>query len=570
MTNTKQKRDIEISKNIAMFHIHSQAGSIEKALSEAVMNSVDAKATEIRIDIADDGRHYCIADNGCGFASEEEITECFGTLGFDHTTQAQKEKGRTFGSFGLGRAQLWSWSKNTWKSGPYRMHVDLEANGLTYELETDAAPVAGCTLEGEFYTPITTTELADLRRNLKDLTQYMEIDIVFNGSMISTPIKKMKWDRITDEAYCRFTEYGGLKVFNQGMLVTTYPTSKFGVSGLIISRKNLTLNVARNEVMQNACETWPAILTVIKEEAKKVGKKNAAKLTDADRLLMLRTILTDRDQATDLLGKYVLRAVNGRYYSVKQLVNKFEGRWTIGDFNFSPTGESVINRELALVLAPNTFDQLGFSAEDFQEAMQRTISYNSYEFQWDARKELTHMDYKALAAEAASSVEVLDEKKLTKKQLVALIALRRINTVAARMTRRDTGERKVYLGNKRDATAWTDGKLSIGYDAKSLVRSLDQGYEGFLKALLVLTHEYAHTDPTTSDHAHDVEFYKRYHDASMHAGLWTTDIHRAVAAYGKEMVKKGLSIPKSVARSITRSEGETMVKELDKRAVLEH
>lgn len=565
---TKQVKDIEIAKSIALHHIYSQAGTIEKAISEAVMNSVDAKASEIRIDIAEDGSHYVIADNGCGFASETEITECFGVLGFDHTTEEQKAKSRTYGAFGLGRAQLWSWSRNVWKSGPYRMHVDIESNGLTYELETDAEPVSGCTLEGEFYTPISTTELSEVRRNLKDLTQYMEIDIYFNGTLISTPIGKMKWHRVTDEAYFRFTEYGGLKVYNQGMLVTTYPTSQFGISGMVISRKNLTLNVARNDVMRNKCEVFPNILATLKEEAKKLGKKETTKLTDQDRQTLLRQILKEPSEAEELVGKPLLRGVNGRYYSVKQLVRKFEGRFTVGDYRFSQTGETIINQQVALVLEPQGFQNLGYSLEDFTAALQTAISCNRYEFRWDEVLTLEVMDYTKLAKEAETAVEVLDEKKLPKKQQVALAALRKLNVIAQRMTIDHTDTRNVYLGNKRGATAWTDGKRSIGFTAKEAVARLDAGYEGFITALLVLVHEYAHTDPSTSDHAHDVEFYKRYHDASMRLGGFSADINRAIAFYGKEMVKKGLSIPKKLAKSITRAEGETMVKELEKREAL--
>ncbi|WP_413037995.1 ATP-binding protein, partial [Pseudomonas savastanoi] len=59
--------------------IHSQAGSIGKAIIELVMNSVDADATALRLTMTKEGFHC--ADDGRGFASREDVLRYFGRFG---------------------------------------------------------------------------------------------------------------------------------------------------------------------------------------------------------------------------------------------------------------------------------------------------------------------------------------------------------------------------------------------------------------------------------------------------------------------------------------------------------
>ena len=110
----KEVCTFEISKNMIFHTIESQAGSVEKAILECLMNAVDAGATKVEVDISDNGIGYVIKDDGCGFKTKKEILECFGVFGFDHGSD--DENYRTYGTFGIGRAQLWAFSKNTWNT----------------------------------------------------------------------------------------------------------------------------------------------------------------------------------------------------------------------------------------------------------------------------------------------------------------------------------------------------------------------------------------------------------------------------------------------------------------------
>lgn len=586
MATKGTRKEIEISQNIALHHIYSQAGSVEKALSEGVMNAVDAKADEIRITIADDGIHYVMADNGKGFASEEEITECFGTLGFDHNTAEQQAKERTFGAFGLGRAQLWAWSRNTWKSGPYEMAVDIEEYGLAYDLtEDDSRKVKGCVIEGEFYKPLLPMDVANIMRELKTLTQYMDISIYFNDELISKPMSKMKWDRTTDEAYFKLKEHGGLTLYNQGMLVRDFPSSKFGVSGVVVSRKNLTLNVARNDVMLNRCEVFPEIEKVLKEEAKKIRGKSDRSLSDRDRVNMFRQIMARPEENADLWSRNIIKAVDGKFYSLSSVVSKFSGTITFGDHDRSPIGEMIMHNCLALVISPSFMDEVNFPSEDVVKSIQRA---NNRRYM---REKIEEADYKELSSTIDSTVKRLDPKKLPKKKKAALKALERLNQAVCSAIERHVinedlltpgndsvsgwrslpylSSRTIYLGELQGATAWTDGARTIGYDHDALVNSFYRGESGFWDVAHVLAHEYAHSGNSSKDHSHGLEFYEQFHHFAQGIHEAYGGVLAAVNLYAKELVKSGLVVPNMVASSIKSTAArEGLIKEMEKRDLL--
>ena len=128
--------------------IREQSGSPEKALAELVMNSIDAGAKNISIELS--SKKFKIKDDGIGFKSLEEIETFFGTFGTPH------QKGdAVYGQFRLGRGQSFAIAKTEWRSGLFGMSVDLICNSKTdvhgYSLHEFKDSLAGCEIEGEFY-----------------------------------------------------------------------------------------------------------------------------------------------------------------------------------------------------------------------------------------------------------------------------------------------------------------------------------------------------------------------------------------------------------------------------------
>ena len=131
-------RRFQIDPHAIMSLIKAQAGSIEKAMLEAVANSMDAGAT--RIDVTLDAKRIVIKDNGSGLGSKEDIYKFFEVFGFDHS-----QLGRTVGRFGVGRGQLFCFGVNTWRTNTFQMAIDIKNKGMDYDLATGLKKVEGMT-----------------------------------------------------------------------------------------------------------------------------------------------------------------------------------------------------------------------------------------------------------------------------------------------------------------------------------------------------------------------------------------------------------------------------------------
>ena len=120
----------KIDENILYSIIAKQAGTLQKSFLELVMNSIDAAATEIKIEF--DGLNFTFYDNGKGFESEDEIHKFFGTFGTPH-----EEGDAVYGKFRMGRGQIMAFSHNQWKSNTFFMDVDIKNIGINYQFKNN-------------------------------------------------------------------------------------------------------------------------------------------------------------------------------------------------------------------------------------------------------------------------------------------------------------------------------------------------------------------------------------------------------------------------------------------------
>jgi len=130
------------------FLVTHQSGTVQKAILEAVMNSIDAGATRVDVNIGFEQME--ITDNGKGFASREEILEYFATFCAPH-----QEGDARYGRFRMGRGQLFNLGPNRWRSGEFLMEVDFTANdddAYTFKLDT-LTPIQGPGSTSPFATP---------------------------------------------------------------------------------------------------------------------------------------------------------------------------------------------------------------------------------------------------------------------------------------------------------------------------------------------------------------------------------------------------------------------------------
>jgi hypothetical protein len=224
---TGEKRDFRVHPKFLADAIRRQAGTLSKAVLEAVMNATDAGANIIRITTDADGRQIVMDDDGRGFQSRQEIHTWFECFGQPHEESEQK----VYGTFRMGRGQLFNFGVNRWRTGDWTMVVDLDKHGLCYVLEDESTTHKGCRIQIDFYRRLTASDQYQLHRDLSLWCKYALIDVIYNGKSLSTPAAQQKWDRETPEAYIRLKATGGLRIYNLGIYVQEKPAHTFGAAG---------------------------------------------------------------------------------------------------------------------------------------------------------------------------------------------------------------------------------------------------------------------------------------------------------------------------------------------------
>ena len=114
-----ESRTFKMHDKLLLDVIKKQAGSIQKAVLEGVMNSIEAGASQV--DVTVEPTQIRIIDDGRGFQSRQEIELFFETFGQPHTESENKR----WAQFRMGRGQLFAFGRNEWRTGPYVMRVDI-------------------------------------------------------------------------------------------------------------------------------------------------------------------------------------------------------------------------------------------------------------------------------------------------------------------------------------------------------------------------------------------------------------------------------------------------------------
>lgn len=297
MIAEKKKREFRMHSNLLKEVIKKQTGSIDRAIQEAVSNSVDSNATAINIEVS--GTKIVITDDGKGFTSEEEITDVFETFGKPHAvTEAKK-----FGKFRMGRGQLFAHGRNTWRTNEFVMEVDIDnpdeskedhdelGHGLGYSLHRSEKVQPGCQITIELYNPMTVKEVVELNETIADAFKYLATTVKLNGRKINVNPHSVKWEYQNDFFVANINlERKNLRVFNQGVHVCTYNYDRFYVSGDVCTTVDMELNFARNEPM-NDCMVWKSIrdrLPEIREDLLEKKRIEREKQEEEERKLSRR------------------------------------------------------------------------------------------------------------------------------------------------------------------------------------------------------------------------------------------------------------------------------------------
>ena len=486
-----------------------QAGTLSKAVLEGVMNAVDAGARQCNVILTADT--LTIADNGQGFRNRREVKTWFEVFGQPHEADEQKR----FGTFRMGRGQLFAYGVNVWRTRDFQMTVDFKEKGDTYDLTKVEERMKGCQITIQLYSPLLPSQLADCERDVKLWCRWMPIPVTFNGQLISRDVAEQEWSAETDEAYILLDESSELNVYNMGAFVRSLPKWQLGTGGEIVSKQKLEVNFARNDI-QSTCPVWQKLKPLIDKRAT-CQNLNRRKMDDNVRRRLALQAVRDEINWSEFTDLPLFTAVTGRHYRVGELLR--HAHVLSITKKGSVLGDTLHRQRAAFVLADETLKRFGMETlEQLVTWIQRKSSRNAYPFRVVPFSDLSrHLDQK-LTLLAADNLRPLERVWLdlidTAKSSAVLRGesperwnrLQHCHNIRA-------CDRKTMIGESNTAAAWTDGQSYVAISRGHLAEQ-PLALEGFIVVGTWMLHEYCHGEPDDQDHDHDQEFFERYHDSS--------------------------------------------------------
>lgn len=478
--------------------IRRQAGSLMKAVLEGVMNSIDAGCTQCSISI--EPERVRISDDGSGIVDRDSVSLFFETFGQPHA----EEEGKVYGTFRMGRGQMFSFGKNIWRTGPFSMVVDVANRGLDYELKTEKKVKPGCEIDIELYDNLLPSDMAETTRTLKHWLKYAPVTVTLNGEKINVDPEKEKWDTVLPEAYVRLTQSGSLQLFNLGVHTMDFSSHRFGCGGVVVSRKQLKVNFARNDV-QADCPVWRKVKPVVDTRAKAVIKKKVS-LNDAERMRILH-LMAQKDYPDGFINMKVFTSCTGRHFSIADLRSYLYrvGRKITEAPLGSQVGDRVSQKRLAFVISSETLQELNLTLDGFLSFL-RGLPNSGYTF-----REASTVDFKVISGGINDNYRILEEDEYSVSEKIWLDLVGREAGLFRPSGASYTTGRKILVGESSSANAWTDGSTMIAIDRKFLAR-LTLSFGSFVDIGTLLCHEYCHEAPDTGTHLHGQEFYESFHE----------------------------------------------------------
>ncbi len=499
--------------------IRRQSGSLARAVVEGIVNAVDAGASAVTVTAT--RTTLTITDNGRGFGDRAEVARCFATFG----TPPERGERKRFGAFRVGRGQLFAFGRNVWRSGRWRMEVDLDAQARasadpSFRLREHRAQVRGCRIRIALYDPLTSDAVPQLVRDIREAVRYLDVPVTVNGDRVSSDPAEESWDRVTPEGYFRVRDSGRLAVYNLGVHVTDLLDSRFGAGGVVVSRQPLRLNVTRTHIMAG-CPVWGRIAHQIARGAKRrIRRAPDAPFSESERRHIAQQIAAGTYPDADVTRLRILTDVRGDVWSIDG-ISQYLRRRDIHTVTVAPRwawqGDRLMQFDRAFVFAQDTLDMFGV---DSVEGLFQLVRPYSGGQALVTRRVLSVEDAatfvsvtwrkvptSAWSAEDRRMVAFLDE------EMRVLIP----EEIEVRLPGRTRPSRHLMLGHSSQADACTDGRTYIMLAAR-LIRDVST-ISRWHTLWSTMLHEWCHDEPTTAAHYHTREFHERFHRLERRVGL---------------------------------------------------
>ena len=502
----RETRQFKMHPHLLLDVMRRQAGSISKACLEGIMNSVDAGAT--RCDLTLTSTTLTISDDGRGLRNRDEIVRWWEVFGQPH----EADEGKTYGAFRMGRGQIFSFGHNTWRSSKFLMLVDIKTKGLDYQLSCDEKEVNGCHINVALYDPLLPSDLHGTIREIEKMAKYVPLTLSLNGKVVSVDPSKEKWDHVTDEAYVRLRDGSTLAVYNLGVWVKDFGNWQFGCGGVVVSRQQLRLNFARNEIMEKDCAVWRKVRRLVDQKATERNKRKPT-LDDGERQRLAEQVANGEIESSEAADLKIFTDVSGRHLSASQLARSRNG----GNLTVAPKGDRLGDKlhqsGAYFVMAEETIERFGCDGlKGLVRIVQSNCGIRYYKPEIVPFREATKgMDSKHV---------ILDPKQWNarEKAWVALIqgnqrslAWGFVHGTDADWNEAMGARRKVLVGESESADGWTDGSTYVAYSRRFL-QYLQFSMRGAMQVAELALHEQCHDDEDVGTHVHGPDFYQRFHD----------------------------------------------------------
>lgn len=556
-----ETRRIRMHENLLFDVITKQAGTVQKAILEGVMNAIDAGASHCDVNL-DCGR-FSISDDGKGFVGMDEIDAFFETFGTPH-----EEGDARYGRFRMGRGQIMAFGVNTWRSNGFEMNVDIKHRGLDYDLvQLPAKDVRkGTSVNVVLYDKLLPSDLERAKAEIRRFVAWAEIPVKLNGECVSKQPKDEKWDFEDENAWYKFSERQTLDIYNLGVLVTTAYSGRFGTGGTVVSKHRLDVNFARNDV-QSSCPVFKKIARVLQARSNE-GARKKVRITVGEQESLARQLMAGDlpdDETSDIK---VLNDITGRAWPLHRLTT-LEYNFS-GCIAFGKRGDMVLEmamkQRLCLALDEDILQRFGVgSPQDFVDSLTSVCIARSKKRGADhrfklmaailSRAKVAGREY--FAGIFSASFIPVAEKELRKDEIMLLRAVSA--GVCAMDGVFETSDclglagisfnwrkrRQLCVGSSDIAAAWTDGERKIWIERREL-NCLRKGIRGAYRLALLMLHEYLHDGPDTGTHVHDQAFYEAFHEISQHKA-------DPVGAAADAMMKKLAQLIRASGKALPRA-----------------
>jgi hypothetical protein len=537
-----EERNFTVHPHILYSIIQNQAGTLAKALLEGVMNSIDAGASRISVQLDNEG--FSLNDDGRGFQSREEILNWFEQFGTPH-----EEGDAIYGRFRMGRGMLMAFAVNTWRTGVFQMDVDIKGRGLDYKLTEKRYAVKGCRVDGKLYESLSQSALDEVVTEFTALVRYAQIPVVLNGRVISKQPELQSWDMVTDDAYIKTTRTGDLMVYNLGVLVRSYPQWHFGCGGVAVTKESLEVNFARNDIITHKCKVWRRISEHLKSiNLKKIASKGSLNSEERD-FLARQWAFGDvsRAEGIPLLELKLFTDAGGRHHSCRELLAS--SKVSVARDVQARTGARLHREGKAFVLSEDTLQR--FRVDSVESLLQLLEEKTGYSITAET------VDFEALALGCEETYQVHDDTELTLSEFCALSALKARHEKFYQWFSRSekcSGLRELKAGSSDVASAWTDGASYVVINRQLLAKAAEKGEAGFFELVVTLVHEYCHDTADLESHSHDQVFYTKHHDLIQYRGGKLMQMVKDMAAHYVRLARKaGVSVPVKAATVKSRT-----------------